>query len=196
MKRILDNLKRVHWRQAIVYSCSFLIYLGINKLSSNSILLLLGEDSFRERWTNFSVPCGATETPPTGFMILFQLLKLILFGIMFFISRKNSKSFLSEILIAYFMYDLVYVLAFFWEFIPLPFSLNTWWILSSSGQIFLSRYMSYLDLIFAGLWTAALFLFLLQQHRLSMPFIFKRLFVITLTVPIFFLMIFFFTYPK
>lgn len=189
MNRVTEYFKHINWQQFFIYFFSFLIYLGLNKLFSNVFLDILGEDSFRERWTNFSIPCGPNV--PSMFVVAFEIFKCILFALMIMLSKKAPKGLLSEILTAYFLYDFVYILSFIWGLIPFPIQLPTWWILSSSGQVFLSRFIPYLDLIFAGAWTIALFLFLFQSNRLSLPFLAKRLFVITISVPILFLLIVF-----
>ncbi len=189
MKRIIESLKEIERQQILIYSLSFLIYLGINKLASNSILYILGEDSFRERWTNFSIPC-LSDIIPTSLVIAFEVFKCLLFILMIILSKKRLNRIASEMLIAYFLYDLVYILSFIWERIPFPFQLNTWWILSSSGQVFAARIIPYLDLILAIIWTILLFIFLLRMNRLSLKFLMTRLSIITISVPI----LYFFVY--
>lgn len=183
MKQIIDSIRQLDRKQVFIYVFSYLIYLGLNKLFSNSMLYFLGEDSFRQRWTNFSIPCRDT---PHVFIISFQVFKIALFMLMVRLYRKNPKGLLSECLMAYFIYDFVYLLSFVWELIPFPVKIQAGWTLTSTGQIFLYRYMPYLDRIFAGIWTSSLFIFLFKQKRLSFSFLVIRLFIITLSVPLFY----------
>lgn len=189
MKLLIESFKQLDRKQVILYVFSFLIYLVVNKISSNSILYVLGEDSFRERWTNFSVPCGP-DTTPLSFVIVFQLFKVLLFLLLTVTAKRKPMGLVSEMLIVYFFFDFVYILSFIWEQIPFPFELLTWWILSSSGQVFLGRFIPYLDVIFAGVWTALLFLLLYKQGRLSVIFLVSRLLIITITIPIFYFIIY------
>lgn len=188
MKQIIGNFKQLDRKQVLIYVFSYLIYLTLNKLFSNSVLYMLGEDSFRERWKYFNFPCIDT---PHMFIISFQLFKIGLFLLLIRLSKKNKNELLSECLIAYFIYDLVYILAYTWDAIPvwdlihLPIMIPASWTLTSTGQFFLNHYLSHLELIFAGIWTSALFIFLYKQHRLSIMFVVTRLFIITLTVPVF-----------
>jgi hypothetical protein len=193
MKQIINSFRQLDRSQVLIYVFSYLIYLTLNKFGSNSILYVLGEDSFRERWTNFSVPCGPNTTP-INFVIIFQIFKTLLFFIMTATYRRRTASLISEFLIAYFFFDFIYVLSFIWEQIPIPFELFTWWILSSSGQVFLSRFIPYLDLVFAIIWTSLLFVFLYKRDRLSLAFVTTRLFIITLTIPIFYFIMYLILY--
>lgn len=193
MKRIIESFREIDRQQILIYSFSFLIYLWINKLSSNSILYLLGEDSFRERWTNFSIPC-LRDIVPTSLVIAFEIFKCLLFLLMIILSKNRPKGIVSEMLIAYFLYDLVYILSFIWERIPSPIQLNSWWILSSSGQVFAARIIPYLDLILASIWTIILFIFLLRMNRLSAKFLITRLVIITISVPILYFFVYLISY--
>lgn len=181
MKKIIDHIRQADKRRLLIYLFSFVIYRVINNLFSNSVLYLLNEESFRERWTANSIPCGDT---PHVFLILFQVFKIMLFLMFIRLAKKNANGLLCEFFIAYFIYDLVYILSFIWNLIPLPFSFHTWWVLISSGQIFLKRYLPYLDLIFAGLWTAALFIVLHKRNKLSFMFLINRLILIPISVPL------------
>ncbi len=182
MKKFITSLKLIDKKLILIYFFSYLIYLGINKIFSNAGLYLLGEESFRQRWTNFSIPCGDT---PHIFIVLFQIFKVALFILLLKSSSTHKKPILQEVLIAYFMYDFVYILSFIWDMIPFPIRVNSWWALISTGQIFLSRYLEHLDLIFAAIWTSFLFYFLHKQNLLSLTFLVKRLTIITLSVPLF-----------
>jgi len=153
---------------------------GLNNSFSNSVLHLLGEDSFRQHWTDHTIPCGHT---PHLFLILFQAFKITLFVIFVRLAKKNAKGLLTEFFIAYFIYDLVYILSFVWDIIPFPINLYSHPMLFSSGQIFLVNYLRYLDLIFATLWTSALLLVLYRRNRLSIKFLINRLAIIPISVP-------------
>lgn len=183
---MIAYVKQLDRKQFLIYSFSYLIYLGLNKLFSNTMLYILGEDSFRERWTNFGIPCGPADTLPHVFIISFQVFKIALFMLLLRLSRKEHKGLLFECLIAYFIYDFVYILSFIWESIPLPITLSSWWTLISSGQHFLARYLPHLDLIVAGIWTSALLLLLFKQNRLSIMFLVHRLAIITFSVPVYY----------
>ena len=191
MKQLFSCLKQLDKKTILLYFLSYLIYLGLNKLFSNSMLVILGEESFRQRWTNFSIPCKDT---PHFFIISFQLFKATLFVILLNTSKTQKRAILHEALIAYFIYDFVYILSFIWDLIPFPYRINSWWTLISTGQIFLSRYVQYLDLLFAGIWTTVLFYFLHKKNRLSLGFLAIRLFIITFSVPFFYFILYFFSY--
>jgi len=180
MKKIINHIKQANKQRLLIYLFSYIIYWALNNLFSNSVLYLLGEDSFRERWTGNSIPCGDT---PHVFLVLFQVFKIFLFILFVKLVRKNPKGLLCEFFISYFIYDLVYLLSFVWDLIPFPIHLYSHWMLISSGQIFFTHYLPYLDLIFAGLWTSALFLILYKQNRLSVNYIINRLVIIPISVP-------------
>lgn len=191
MKPLSLFLRQLDRRFILIYIFSYLIYLGINKVFSISLLSLLGEESFNQRWTNFSTPCK--DTPHT-FIVLFQIFKLALFGLLLNLAKTQKKAMLQEILIAYFIFDFVYVLSFIWDLIPFPIRLNSWWTLISTGQIFLSRYFQYLDVVFAGFWTLALFFFLYKQKKLLASMVAIRLILIALTVPVYYFLMYLLLY--
>ena len=193
MKQFISYLRQLDKRLILIYFFSYLIYLGLNKIFSNSMLYLIGEDSFRQRWTNFSVPCKDT---PHIFIISFQIFKVVLFILLLKLSKTLKKEVLQEVLISYFIYDFVYILSFIWDLIPFPIRVYSWWTLISSGQIFLARYLHYLDLIFAGIWTFLLFYFLNKQHRLSLTFLATRLTIVTFSVPFFYFIFYLLLYRQ
>ncbi len=188
MKEFINYIKQADKRRFLIYLFSFVIYRGLNNSFSNSVLYILHEDSFRMRWTDHTIPCGDT---PTLFLISFQGFKILLFILFVRLIKQNPKGLLTEFFIAYFIYDLVYILSYFWDLIPFPFKLHSHWMLFSSGQIFLCRYLPYLDLIFAGLWSTVLFIVLFKQNRLSFKFLINRLIIIPISVPLISLIIFF-----
>ncbi len=188
MTKIINHIIQADKRRLLIYLFSYAIYRLINNSFSYAVLSLMNEDSFRERWTSHSVPCGDT---PHLFLILFQVFKVLLFIVFIRLIKQKADGLLSEIFIAYYIYDLVYILSFMWMFIPFPdnhshfwmfISSGPMWSLISSGQIFLSRYLPHLDLIFACLWTIALFIVLKQRNRLSLMFLINRLIIIPVSV--------------
>lgn len=179
MKYIFEYLKRADKRRLVIYIFSYAIYRLTNNIFSNSVLYLLNEESFRQRWTSNSVPCGDT---PHLFLILFQAFKILLFIVLLRQIKRKTDGLISEFFIAYFIYDLVYILSFIWNLIPFPINLHTWWMLISSGQIFLSHYFLYLDIIFAALWTSLFFIVLYRQNKLSIKFLLNRLALIPISV--------------
>jgi hypothetical protein len=188
MNKIINHIKQADKRRLLIYLLSYAIYRLINNSFSYSVLTLLNEESFRDRWTSLRVPCDT----PHIFLILFQVFKVLLFIAFIRLIKQKAKGLLSEIFIAYFIYDLVYILAYMWMFIPFPDNLSLWWMffltdgpkwtLNSSGQIFLYHYLPYLDLIFAVLWTTALFIVLKLRNRLSFMFLINRLTIIPVSV--------------
>lgn len=181
MHPLLTHIHHTDKRRFLIYLFSYGLYRYVNNAFSNAVLYLLNEESFRERWTANSVPCVDT---PHAFLIAFQLFKILLFVLLVRFIKQKADSLITEVFVAYFIYDLVYILSFLWDLIPFPFHLDsTWWMLISSGQIFLNHYMPHLDLIFAVLWTMALLLVLKVRNRLSLLFLINRLAIIPISVP-------------
>lgn len=181
MQKIIDHIKQADKRRLFIYLFSYATYRLLNNAFSNTTLYILGEGSFRERWTSHSIPCGDT---PHLFLILFELFKILLFIVFVKLAKQNAKGLWCEFFIAYFLYDLVYILSFVWDRIPFPVYLHSHAMLISSGQIFLCNYLRYLDLVFACLWTLALFLVLYRDGRLSIQFLVNRLAIIPISVPL------------
>lgn len=188
MNNILKQIKILDKRKLLIYLFSYAFYRIINNFFSFTVLHLFHEENFQENWSDHSVPCGTT---PHALILSFQVFKIILF--VFFINFliRKPEGLVKEFFIAYFIYDLVYILSFIWELIPFPFNLNTWWTLNSSGQIFLAHYFRYLDLIFAGLWSIALLLALFKHNKLSLKFMLIRLVLIPISVPLIYRIIFY-----
>ncbi len=196
MTKIINHIIHTDKRRLLIYLLSYAIYRLINNTFSYSVLTLLNEESFRDRWTSLSVPCGDT---PHLFLILFQVFKVLLFIVFIRLIKQKANGLLSEIFIAYFIYDLVFILSFMWMYIPFPdnhshfwmfISSGPMWSLISSGQIHLSCYLPHLDLIFACLWTTALFIVLKHRNRLSFMFLINRLMIIPVSVFIMFWLIY------
>lgn len=191
MTRINTFLRAINKRQVVIYALSFLVYYIVNRVLASVLMPPLGEGTFLERWTLMSVPC-LRNALPLAFIILFQVFKCCLFWLMVRLSRNDPDGTAVSLITAYFYYDLVYVLAFFWEMLPFPYELRTWWILSSTGQIFLFAIIRHLDLVAAAVWTFLLFAFLYKNNRLSVASVILRLAIITVSTPMLYMGIYIF----
>lgn len=164
---------RINKKKLLIYLSSFLIFVLINNL----FLALL---SFFER-VEFSL-CVINGYPclfaAPLYVYAFQAYKIILFlGFIFFLKR-NPESSLKDFFMAYFIFDLVFILIRLLEFIV---SIDNWYpcrVLISSLQTGLS----YTSLMLASVWTILLMITLWKFNQLSLAFLIKRLVVIPFSI--------------
>ena len=168
-----DYYNKIDKRKFFIYLFSFLIFILINNVFL-AVLSFLEGIEFNLCAIN-AYPC-LFRAPL--YVYAFQVYKIILFLGFIFCIRKSSESLLAEIFIAFFIYDLVFVLGRFFEILsPVEIFYFSFMLMSSPQISTLPR-----SLIIASIWTLLLMMTLWKFDKLSMAFIIKRLILIPFSV--------------
>lgn len=179
MKNIIDHIKLADKRKLFIYLFSYAFFLVLNNVFSNLIFRSLDDYGLINYWGSHAIPCRLS---PTLYISLFQGLKLLLFILFLIISRRRSDQLINEFFIAYFFYDLVFLLSKLWDILPLPIKTVT--MLSSNGQTFYDWYTTPdLSIIISTFWTLALLFVLRRQQKIKLTFFINRLAIIPFSVP-------------
>ncbi len=178
MNKILDDIKKADKRKLTIYLLSFLLFLVYNNILSNLIIYPFKHETFINV-TGHVVPCPINQT--LIYLITFELIKTITFIVFLFYVKRHPKTLFAEIFVAYFIYDLVYLLAVFWDAFILPQTEATQ-MLFSSPQIIFDGYVRHLNLLVYGIWTCLLLTILYKQKLLTFKYLFYRLPIIPFSV--------------
>ena len=177
MKKIIDHIKQAEKRKLFIYIFSFLFFWGINNIFSNLIFYSLGGFGLFNYWGEHSIPCRLS---PLTYALLFQGLKLILFVLFIVLFRHYPLKLLNEFFVAYFIYDLVYILSIAWD--CLPINIKAVNMLSSSGQTVFDWMIPHLSLFISLIWTISFYFVIRKQQKINLIFLVNRLSIIPISV--------------
>lgn len=181
MNKLIQHINRADKRKLFIYLFSFLTFLVINNIIANIINLPLRGEFKINIIISHAVPC--LDNPSLIYLFSCQALKILFFVFFWFYIKKNPSSYIAEILISFFIYDLVYVLAEIWDLFHVPY-IHAVQMLYSSPQAIFNGYFYPSTFIISLIWSAFLLWILYKQNRLSIIYLTNRLIIVPFSVVI------------
>ena len=173
--KIIQYLKAQDKVKLILYILAFPIYVGINNLIFNIVIYLDAGQFYFNDVEYFAYPCSIVNTKT---ILLFSvLLKLTLFGLMFFIGKKEKLKYLTETLIIYFLFDFGQIGSMMLCDIINSFlgrvKFDGAWFFDSNFELIFTQF--HLNVYITCLiWSFGLGIFILKNKRFSFDYFTKR----------------------
>jgi hypothetical protein len=173
---MLNYLTKTSIIKGFIYLVSFPFLVLLNHLLVNSINYPMRGRIF----INLSrqvIPCD--KSARLFYIIAFLALKTFVYLFLRWIERRKPHSYMSELLIAFFLYDLIYILFGIMNVMGFKRYL---FLFISSPQLLLRDYYFAMDIIVSAIWIVLLTVFLKQNHYLTSRFIPSRIALMILSI--------------